>query len=104
MSYLKDGTRTTMTNVRIPFTDEFSDAEFIANFALSALIGIHGFIGYIGLEVVMALDINVMRVTPKLVEIEFNKLDKSLKEKTLTKTSFLYTFNNIVKQCLDIDK
>lgn len=41
--YYMYGSRTTMTNVRIPFADEFSDIELMANIVLASLIGFHGF-------------------------------------------------------------
>lgn len=62
------------------------------------------FFGYIGLEIAMALFSDVIALAPKVVELEFKKLDVQLNPKHLSKAEFVYTFNNIVKQCLDVDK
>lgn len=98
------GTRTTLTNVRIPFSEEHSDIELIANLMLTGIIGFHGFIGYIALEIVMAIFSDAVTLAPQVVEIELNGLNEQLKEKSLTKAAFVRLFNNIVKQCVDADQ
>lgn len=103
-SYFVNGTKTTMTNVKVPYTERYSNSEFLANGLLSGLIGIHGFIGYIGLEVSMALFSDVVIITPKLVEYELNGLIVRNEKKTISQQDLSYSFRNIIKQSIDADE
>lgn len=103
-SYFVNGTKTTMTNVKVPFTEKYSNSEFMANGLLSGVIGIHGFIGYIGLEVSMALFSDVITISPKLVEYQLNGLIVRNAEKTISQQDLSYSFRNIVKQPIDADE
>lgn len=103
-SYFAHGTKTTMTNVKVPFTERYSNAEFMANVVLSAVIGIHGYIGYIGLEVSMALFSDVVTISPKLVEYDLNGLIEGNKTKTISQVDLKYSFKNIIKQSSDADE
>lgn len=47
----KYGTRITLTASRIPFFDEYSDAEYFINVTIQTTIGLFGFFGNILLEV-----------------------------------------------------
>lgn len=93
-----------MTNVLIPFVKRASNAEFVYNVILASIIGIHGFCGYIGLEVAMALFSDVVTIVPKLIELEFNRLDSQMKAQQLSNCHLCHTINNIIKQALDSDE
>lgn len=103
-SYFAHGTKTTMTNIKVPLTERYSNAEFMANVLLSAVIGIHGYIGYIGLEVSMALFSDVVTITPKLVEYHLNGLIERNEKKTIGQFDLSYSFKNIIKQSSDADE
>lgn len=102
--YIVHGTKTTMTNVLIPFVDRESNAEFIHNVILASIIGIHGFCGYIGLEIAMALFTDVVTIVPKLIEHQFNRLDSQMERRELSNRHLRHTINNIIKQALDSDE
>lgn len=103
-SYFANGTKTTMTNVKVPYTERYSNSEFMANVLLSGIIGIHGYIGYIGLEMSMALFSDVVTITPKLVEYQLNGLIVRNEKKTISQQDLSYSFKNIVKQSIDADE
>lgn len=103
-SYFANGTKTTMTNIKVPFTERYSNSEFMVNGLLSGVIGIHGYIGYIGLEVSMALFSDVVTISPKLVEYDLNKLIVGNEENTISQLDMSYSFRNIVKQTIDADE
>lgn len=103
--YVVHGTKTTMTNVLIPFVERDSTAEFTYNIILASLIGIHGFCGYIGLEVAMALFTDVVTIVPKLIKDQFKRLESHMAEKQKRSNWHLqHTINNIIKQALDSDE
>lgn len=45
--YITDGTKITITMLRIPYTEEAGMAEFICNYVLQCIIAFHGFPGYV---------------------------------------------------------
>lgn len=103
-AYIVHGTKTTMTNVLIPYVEHETNEEFAYNVILASIIGIHGFIGYIGLEVAMALFSDVVTIVPKLIELNFQRLDDQIEKQTLSSWSLRHTINNIIKQALDSDE
>lgn len=103
-AYIMHGTKTTMTNVLIPFVEHETNEEFAFNVILASIIGIHGFIGYIGLEVAMALFSDGVTIVPKLIELNFQRLDGQIDGQKLSNWHLRHTFNNIIKQALDSDK
>lgn len=46
-----EGVKTSVTEVRIPFTGENSNAEFYGNLLAQLIIGAHGFPGYVMIEI-----------------------------------------------------
>lgn len=103
-AYLMHGTKTTMTNVLIPFVEHETNEEFAYNVILASIIGIHGFIGYIGLEVAMALFSDAVTIVPKLIELNFQRLDGQNDKQKLSNWHLRHTINNIIKQALDSDE
>lgn len=103
-AYAMYGTKTTMTNVLIPYVERESNAEFAYNLALASIIGIHGFIGYIGLEVAMALFSDVVTIAPKVIALDFQRLDDQTEKQKLSNWHLRQTINNIIKQALDSDE
>lgn len=103
-AYIMHGTKTTMTNVQIPFIEQNSNAEFMGNLILSSIIGIHGFSGYIGLEVAMALFSDVVTIIPKLIKLEFERVDERIEKGRISVLHLNSIFSNIVKQATDSDK
>lgn len=103
-AYIVHGTKTTMTNVQIPFIKRNSNAEFMANLMLASVIGIHGFSGYIGLEVAMALFSDVVAIIPKLIKLEFERVDDRIEKGRISMLHLHSIFSNIVKQATDSDE
>lgn len=103
-AYYFHGTKTTMTNTKVPFTEKESIEEFVINFVLTCVIDIHGFIGYIGLEVTMALFSDVVTIVPKLVAHKFQKLNEQYQSHSITKHQLCFYFKNIIKQPSDSDE
>lgn len=103
-AYIMHGTKTTMTNVLIPYVEHESNEEFAYNVALASIIGVHGFIGYIGLEVAMTLFSDVVTIVPKLIELNFQRLDKQIEKQKPSDWHLRHTINNTIKQALDSDE
>lgn len=103
-AYAMHGTKTTMTNVLIPFVERESNTEFVYNVTLASIIGIHGFVGYIGLEVAMALFSDVVTIVPKAIALDFQRLDSQMEKQKLSNWPLRHTINNIIKQALDSDE
>lgn len=102
--YFYLGVKTTTVEVRIPFTEENSDAEFIGGIILQSVIAFHGILMYIGAEVLMALFENVQMISPELIKHELKQLCKEYEDKSITDTELRIRIKNIVEQSLDIDK
>lgn len=96
--------KTSMTDLRIPFTKEDSNAEFILNLIFQFNIFLHGSTVYIGLEVLVTIFENVMTVSPELLRFELQKLSVKQEKKKLSDQQMFIYFKNITKQALDIQK
>lgn len=102
--YFYLGIRSTTVEVRIPFTKENSDAEFVGRFILQSIIAFHGILMYTGVEVFIALLSNVIIISPLLIKFELKQLCDGYKTKSIIDAELRYRFKNIVKQSRDIDK
>lgn len=98
------GIKTTMLEVKIPFTEEKSNEEFLANYVLQTIIASFGFFGYFGMEIAMELMVIAIAISPKLITFEFQKLIEVIENGQLTPSQVCFTFRNIVQQVMDIDK
>lgn len=98
------GINTTTIEVKFPYIEEKSDAEFIGNFLLQTMIASHGIIGYIGIEVAMGFFSDIVIILPKIAAHELNKLDISIENGHLNHAQVRLTVRNIVKQALDADE
>lgn len=96
--------KTTVIELKIPFIEANSDAEFAVNFVLQSLMLLYALLGYIGMEVAMELTILPGYATPKLVEHEFRKLDRKIEESCFDEMQVRLTFRNILLQMMDYDK
>lgn len=102
-AYISQGIKTTTTNVRIPFTDVNSDAEFIGNIILQSVIGFHGVFGYIMIEVAMSMFDDVITITPKLIKFKLKRLDEAVKMRQ-NDLQICLLVKDIIKQSMDYDK
>lgn len=98
------GIKTTVIEVRVPFTVERSYGEFLGNFMIHMSMATYGTLAYVGLEIAMELLIGVVFIAPKLIEHEFQKLNKNISENRFTSMQSRFTFRNIVQQIMDVDK
>lgn len=99
--YTTNGIKTSTTELRIPFTEPGSNAEFIINVILQFNIYLHGATVYIGLEIMVSIFENVMMLTPQLVRFELKKLSIKQENKELSDQQVSACFKNILKQVLD---
>ena len=102
--YITTGIKTSTTELRIPFTDENSNDEFISNIFLQLVVFFIGTCGYLGMEVLMTIFENVVTISPKIVEFELEKLHIKQKSMESTEQQVHVHFKNIVKQCIDTQK
>lgn len=103
-AFLFKGIKTTVVDVRIPFTEERSYEEFFGNIVVHLWMGIYGTFGYLALEIGMELLVGVVAMAPRLVEYEFRKLDKNIKKNRFNELQKRLTFRNIVQQIMDVDE
>lgn len=94
--FVSQGIRTTATEVKFPFIDENSDAEFIGNLLLESVIAVHGLAGYVGLEVGMDICTNLVSVSQKLLEYRLLILDEQHEKISSTHPQKL--FKNVIQQ------
>lgn len=83
---------------------ENSTAEFMVNLVIMSCYAVHGGLGYISVEVYMALFSNVVTLTPDLVRSELNHLAEEWQEKTISRLELTIRIKNAVKQSLDADE
>lgn len=98
------GTKTTILDLKIPFTAESSYTEYLVNFVLQAIVSYHGIFGYIGLEVSVQFFKDVVTISPKIIQYELKQLDNMRKNKCSNDTQQHLIFMNIIKQSIDYEK
>lgn len=127
-AYFINGIRTTTIEARIPFIEPNGNAEFMVNFLLQAIIGLHGipnaiefpidsnsitndlihllsgFIGYIVIECLMSILENTVTITPRLIENDLKHTIQLYEGKSITELELHMSIGNIVKQSNDADK
>lgn len=103
-AYIIDGTLTSTTDLRIPFTEADSNAEFTINMFFQFNMYLHGGTMYLGVEVLVSIIENLMALQPCLVQFELGKLIEKQKSKKLSEHQICIHFKNIAKQVLDTEK
>lgn len=103
-AFLVDGIRTTIVEVRIPRTEEQSFEEYFGNILVHLCMTVYGLCGCVTLEIAMELLIGVISIAPKLVMLEFCKLDKKIEKYPFIEMQIRLMFSNIVQQIMDVDK
>lgn len=102
--FFANGTKTTTIDARVPGFEPGSNGEFMCNLLLMACFAMHGGLGYIEMEIFMAMFANVITLTPDLVRCELNEIARKWKTNTMSKLELILSVNNVVKQSLDVDK
>lgn len=102
--HMSKGIKTTPLEVRIPFTEEKSNEEFLITFIIQCTLGVYGFVGYFSMEVGMELMFGVVNITPILIKHEFRKLDEKIKNNLFNRIQASVIFKNIVQQMMDVDE
>lgn len=102
--YIKYGTRTTLTELKVPYQAEKSDNEYMGNVVLQGIIGSFGGLAYVAIEVAMTLADDVASILPKIVKYELEKFRDMLKNVKLSKAKKDSTFKVIVKHALVADR
>lgn len=97
------GTKTTLTQLKFPFIDEGSNAEFVANLLLQTGIVIHGFLGYIGLEIGTSIESDFISVARKLLEYKLSKLETQYEDGVFVDSQIPFQLRKIlhVIRCYD---
>lgn len=98
------GETTTFTQIKFPFIEAESYNEFFVNFSLQAVFLTYGLFGYFGMEVGMEMVTLVVKLAPKIVEHEFQKLNKGIEDGHFDGMQIHLTFRNIVVQIMDTDR
>lgn len=98
------GIKTTALQVKLPFVEEKSNAEFMGNLLFQFIFLGHGFLGYIGLEVGIDAATDVIQITHKILEYRLRKMNDQCKEKSLNDSQLFSVFRNVVQQIRDHDK
>lgn len=83
-AYMTDGTITTMYNMRIPFIDQYPNAEFIANLIWETSISAIGFIALCLVECGHASVNNTVTLSSKLNILALNKLSNEMEMHKIT--------------------
>lgn len=81
------GIKTTTIDLKLPFIDESSNVEFIANILYLCIIGMHRFLAYIIIEVAMTIFGDAITISSKLIEYELWKLDEAKLTRSIHWTS-----------------
>lgn len=103
-AYIVDGKRSSLLSVRLPFFEQNSDSEFILLIIIQTISGICGLSGNIAIETGYNLNINVLRVTTELIELDIGKLSSDLETKTLTISQMKHKLCLIFDKIRSIDK
>lgn len=103
-AYVLYGIRTTTLEVRIPFTEPKSNAEFLGNLLLQFIVLFHGILGYVGAEVWMSLVENIVSISPALFKLEMKRLCEEYKTKATSVLELHSRFRHLVVQSLDADR
>lgn len=96
--------KATTTELKMPFTEENSNNEFLLNMTLTIFFATHGGLIYLGMEVMMSVWCDIVTISPKLIKYEFQKLYDKIRENGFTEQKLRITFLNIVKQIVDTDE
>lgn len=96
--YFVYGTKTTLTNVRIPFCEPNSHAEFLGNLLCQTVIATHGMLNYIKMETYHTLFENIVIIAPKLVKSDLDHVIQLYGTKSISQAEFRWKINKIVMQ------
>ncbi|XP_055298571.1 uncharacterized protein LOC129566554 [Sitodiplosis mosellana] len=101
--YFSAGLKTTTIEVKFPFTEEKSNAEYAMNMLLQWIgFGTGGLI-FFGIEVAMQIIGNVVTVSSKLIRNRLKELDKKIEENMLSELELRFVFKDITKEILDYE-
>lgn len=103
-AYFLHGIKTTTSEMRMPFCEPKSNAEFLLNFFLQTAIALHGITFYIGLEVVLSLFENIVTIAPRLVKSELENTIQMYEDKSISESELRWRVGRIVKFSQDTDK
>ncbi|XP_031619257.1 uncharacterized protein LOC116338265 [Contarinia nasturtii] len=102
--YITDGTKSTMTQLRIPFTEENSNAEYIGNTLIQTSIGFHGFPGFIIMEIALEAFLGCIMIAPKLIEHEFEKMNDIIEKQKYNKLQVIGAFKYTMSLSMDAEE
>lgn len=90
--------------MHIPFAELHSDAEFVGNILIQMIVGGHGGLCYIGMEVIFSLVQNVVTIASKLVKSDIDNAIQLYEEKSISDAELYWRIGRIVKTSIDTDK
>lgn len=94
--FVSHGIKTTAIEVKFPFIDENSDAEFIGNLLLQSIIVAHGLAGYVGLGVGMDICTDFISISQKLLKYRLLVLDDQ--HEKMSSIDVHKLFENVIEQ------
>lgn len=103
-AYFVHGIKSTTTEIRLPFCEPKSDAEFLANLFLQTVIATHGIFGYVVIEVFLTLFENVVTIAPRLVKRELTQAIQLYEEKSISELELHRRIRRIVELSQTADK
>lgn len=101
---IHNGSKTTLTQIKFPFIFESSNAEFIANLLLQFVITVHGFLGYIGLEIGTTVKTDFITVSRKLLGYKLKSMDLQYEDGTLIDSQLFFELRKIIHVIRGYDK
>lgn len=93
----------TAMQLKIPFVEENSYAEFVGNILLGCNILGHGFLGYLSIEVGMDIDTNIVAISRDLLEYRLEKMFHQYEINPSMPTT-ISSLGNIVQHLQNSDK
>lgn len=102
--FFSHGIKSTAMQLKLPYIEERSNAEFIGNLLFQFIIVGHGFLGYIGLEVGIDASTDLIQITHKISEYRLRKMNNGYKEQSLNVLQLSSVFGNVVRQIRNHDK
>lgn len=93
----------TGTQLKFPYIEENSNAEFFGNFIIGCNIMGHGLLAYFSIEVGMDIVTDVVVISRKLLEYRLRKLYNRRKQKSCTDFEIISVLRNIVEHLQNFD-
>lgn len=96
--------KVTTFEVRVPFTEEKSEAEYLFNVLYQTSYASIGASFYIGMETMMEIFSNIITIVPKLTEYKLKNMIDKFTKNNITKQQLNFALKDVAKLSIDTDK